>query len=448
MADFESVLVTKAIQGDKVDSLVARGIEPDHFLDESIKEIYIWAISFMRDHGRSPSIAALKHEFPRFQPKLSQDPLTWHIEQFIQHVREVKAIELVRIYHDLLEDPDAIREIEVHALDMARRLTEVVPAPRAKRLSEGKIAKEDYYKRKKEGIQLGIPLGFPTFDDLTLGLQLWELLIFGGPPGGGKTTAMQYVALQAYLANKTVLFVSLEVEAHQILRKFHVMLAGVRSRALKALDLNPDEEERWTKVLERCEQERMDHDIIIRDDIKNCSVEKVAAEQIRYEPQLVVVDYLEEMRTPRNYQGWEGVAENGRGLKQQARVTLTPYVTGTQLNRDGDTAHQSAQKIADMLIVIDPPDEDEEDSMDWRLRLRKYRDGPSRKVIDVHWDVENGDIHEKTDVKAYDSHRMRSLKDSTTNGNGGGKAANIAAMRGQRPKKPGAIGAARKKIRT
>lgn len=445
--DYEATLVTKAIQGDKLADVVARGIEPEHFLDEEVKEIYEWSMDFMRDHQRGPSLVALKREFPRFRPKLSKDPLSYHIEEFVQHVREVKAIELVRAYHDMIEDPDSVREIEVHALDMARQLTEVVPSPRATRLSDAKAHKEDYYRRKKAGLQMGIPLGFVTFDEITLGLQLWELLIYGGPPGGGKTTAQQYTSLQAYLAGKVVLFVSLEVEAQQILRKFFTMMAKVRAHALKKLDLNPEEEEKWTAVLERCEKERMEHDIIIRDDIRNCTPAKVGAEQIRYNPGLVVVDYLEEMRTPRGLAGWEGVAENGRELKQQARTTLTPHITATQLNRDGDTAYQSAQKIADMLIVIEPPDEDEEDSMDYVLRMRKYRDGPSRKAIDVHWDVEHGDIHERVNVDRF--RRSRSLTSNSSNGNGDGKSANIGAVRAAKQNRPqGSLSAARRRIRT
>jgi replicative DNA helicase len=109
---------------------------------------------------------------------------------------------------------------------------------------------------------------------------------------------------------------------------------------------------------------------------------------------MVVVDYLEEMRTPRNIQGWEGVAANGRGLKQAARVTKTPHVTATQLNRDGDTAYQSAQKIADMLIILQPPDEDAEDQETMKLTMRKYRDGPSRKPVTMRWKLDTMDIEE------------------------------------------------------
>jgi replicative DNA helicase len=217
--------------------------------------------------------------------------------------------------------------------------------------------------------------------------------------------------MHGYMHGETVLFVSLEVEAEQILRKFDTMLSKIRYHALKALELNPDEEQKWYEILERAEQEKMERDIIIVDDIRNCTTDKVAAQQIRHKPGLVVVDYLEEMRTPRSVQGWEGVAANGRGLKQQARTTKTPHITATQLNREGETAYQSAQKIADMLIVLIPPDEEDEDPTTMKLLLRKYRDGPSRKTVNMHWDLATMDIHETDAAKANGRFAPRKLGD-------------------------------------
>jgi replicative DNA helicase len=87
------------------------------------------------------------------------------------------------------------------------------------------------------------------------------------------------------------------------------------------------------------------------------------------------VDYLEEMRSRKGLSDWESVRENARGLKQQARVSRIPHVTGTQINRDGDTAHQSIHKIADAIIQLYPDDDDEKIML---YRLLKYRDGPSQ----------------------------------------------------------------------
>jgi len=392
--DIERALITKALQAGELSELVARGIEADHFADEDIADLYDWAVYFMSKHAQPPSMTIARDEFPSFKPLLTKDPLSWHIERFVLRVKERMAVELVRGYHDMLEDPNEIGEIELRALEMARELTEVVPSPKARRLSEGKARKQEYEQRKKKNIQLGLNIGIPTYDQITLGVQPHELVIFGGPPGGGKTTALQFSSVNIYLAGETVLFVSLEVEAEQILRKFDTMLSKIRYHALKALELNPEEEEKWTEILERAEEERMEKDIIIIDDIRNCTVDKVSAQQIRYKPGVVVVDYLEEMRTPRNVAGWEGVATNGRGLKESARVTKTPHITATQLNREGETSYQSAQKIADMLIVLIPPEEDEGDSKEMHMLLRKYRDGPSRKPVRMHWDLDTMDIHE------------------------------------------------------
>jgi replicative DNA helicase len=392
--DIERALISKALNSGELAELVARGIDPDHFIDDDMADIYDYAVDQMSKHAAPPSMSAVREEFRSFKPLLNDDPLSWHMEVFVRHVKERLAVELVRDYHDDLEDPQAIDEIELRALEMARKLAEVVPAPKAQRFSEGKQRRAEYERRKKKQIVHGIKMGIPTFDNITLGIQPHELMIWGGPPGGGKTTFLQYVSMQAYLAGHTVLFISLEVEAEQILRKFDTMLSKVRYLALKGMELEPDEEEKWHAVLDRAEEEKMDRDIIIIDDIRNCTVDKVAAQQIRHKPGMVVVDYLEEMRTPRNIQGWEGVASNGRGLKQAARVTKTPHVTATQLNRDGDTAYQSAQKIADMLIILQPPDEDAEDQETMKLVMRKYRDGPSRKPVTMRWKLDMMDIEE------------------------------------------------------
>src|SRR4029077_4191157 len=135
---------------------------------------------------------------------------------------------------------------------MATELAEIVPTPKAQRISEGASRKQEYERRKKKKIQHGVKIGIPTFDDITLGVQPHELVIWGGPPGGGKTTGIQYTAVNAYLAGITVLMVSLEVEAEQILRKFDSMLSHVRYRALKGLELNEGEEREWHRILRRC----------------------------------------------------------------------------------------------------------------------------------------------------------------------------------------------------
>lgn len=421
--DIEGALLAKAITSGSLPDVIGRGIEVDHFADEDIADIYDWSCDFYTTYRQPPSMSAVKDEFPSWKPKLDKNPLNWHIDRFVEHCRERIAVEQVRAYHELLEDPAAIREIEVHALEMARVLAEVVPEPKVHRFSEGMRRHAEYKRRQKEGELHGILMGIPTFDKITLGQQPHELAVYAGYMGTGKTTGMQHHCMSAYLQKKVCLFVSLEVEAEQILRKFDVMMSNIRYHALKALELDVGEEKQWIKILEQAEKDKLERDIIIRDDIKNCTPEKIAAETMRYKPDIVFVDYLEEMRKPRlgsGTQGWEGIAENARGLKQTARVYKIPHVTATQLNRDGGkgdvnlstVSHQSAGKVADILIGMQQ-DEEMYDSNEMGLLLLKYRDGQrfSRKPVTMRWDIDRGDIKEKGFEERFPSRKSMKMRD-------------------------------------
>lgn len=425
--DAENLLVTKAIQSGKLAEVVARGVEADQFLDDEAHDIYAWAVKHMRQYGQPPTMAATKREYPRWKPHLTKDPIEYCIDYFIDHVRYYSAVEGMRRFSERLDNPEEIREIETYAWEMFQQIVEAVPAPRATRLSEGKKHKEGYYRRKEKGQQLGIQVGIPSIDAVTLGIQPHEFVIFAGPSGSGKTTAQEYTAFNAYIQGKSALFISLENDAEQVLRKLHVFLTHVSAHALKALSLDEGDEETWVAMLERCET--AEQDVVIVGDIRNCSVAKVAAEQQRYGPGIIVVDYLEMMREGRNMSHWESVQEAGRGLKQLARVSRCPVVTGTQISRDsGETAYQSAQKIADMLFVLHPPHpESDIDDGQMGVELRKYRDGPSRKYVKMQWDLENGLIEEIPQTATFMKERPK-LGRKRVNSNGRGPA-NIAGAR-------------------
>jgi KaiC/GvpD/RAD55 family RecA-like ATPase len=386
VADVETTLVWSAIQNGDLPDVLARGVYAEHFADEDVAEVYDWASDFYAQHKQPPTSEAMSIEFPRFKARLSKEPTKYHLKRFIRQCNERKAEECLRDFFDQMEDPDALDDIDVHAIDFANQLAEVIPAPRAEYFGKGAIArKERYDKRKRDGEKPGMMLGIPRYDAIMQGLQDHELLVYAGPPGSGKTTGMQHTSMNGYLQGRSGLFVSLEVEAEQILRKFDVMMSNVSYLAMKALAMEAGDERKWTEILERAEFESPERDIIIRDDIKNCTVEKVTAETIRHKPGFVVVDYLEEMRSRKGLSDWESVRENARGLKQSARVSRIPHITGTQINRDGDTAHQSIHKIADAIIQLYPDDDDEKIMT---YRLLKYRDGPSRAEVTMQWDLD------------------------------------------------------------
>jgi replicative DNA helicase len=413
MADVELAFISKALQEGAVEDVISRGIDADHFADEDIREVFDWSIDHLRHHKNSPSIQAVKEEFPGFSTVVSKDPLSYHMERFIKKVRERTASELALTYLDAIEDPDEIDEIELRALDMARTLNELIPQPRAMRYSDGQQRKKEYDRRLHEGEQHGISFGIPSLDEVTLGMQPHELVTSVAYMGVGKTTLMQSIAYAAYLQGKSSIFISLEVEAEALMRKIDVMASGIRYWALKALELDVGERAKWEAMLEKAEEDRHERDIIVIDDIQNCTIDHVQAAMMRYKPDVAFVDYLELMKTPRGVSGqhWEQVSYSGQGLKAIARVMKIPVVTAAQLTREGgkgdiglhNVSFQSIGKHSDVMIGL-AQDEDKEARKEMDVILLKNRDGKKARA-EMRWDLETMDIHEKGAAERFPQRR-------------------------------------------
>lgn len=419
MADIERELLWKAIQSGKFPDVVARGIEADHFADEECIEVFEFVQNFMRLHADPPSTKTVKKEFPKFKAPLSSDPLSYHMEQMVLKVKERMAIELVRDYHDAIDDPDQLHDIELRAFDMARMLSEVVPAPQAKFFGRDATKRHDEYtERKKSGDHPGIYMGIPSIDEVLRGILPSQLVTIVAYMGMGKSVLMTYMAYSAYLQGKTSLFISLEMDADEILQRLDVMATKMKFQALKALELESGDQRKWYEILERAEADKHERDIIIRDDIQDCTVDHVFAETSRWKPDLCLVDYLELMSMPRTSgnrsQGWEQVSAAGKGLKQNARILKIPHITAAQLNREGgrdkvslaNVGHQSIGKHSDIMLGL-AQDEEQEVRNEIEVISLKVRNGRKPRAT-LRWDLDFMDIGEKGIEERFPSRKPKS----------------------------------------
>lgn len=406
MADVERTLVSKALQSGGLSELVAKGIKPDHFADPDIRDVFEYAMEFHREYGDPPTVGAVKLEFPKFKPVIDKNPLGYHLDRFDLKVKERVAIDHVREFANSIEDPQELKNIELRAFEMARDLAEVLPTPRASFFGRDAMKrKHAYHERKKEGNIRGILLGIPSIDEVLLGLKPGQLATIVAYMGVGKSILMAYIAYMAYLQGKTSLIISLEMDESEVMERIDVLASNVRSRALMALELNAGEEKKWYDVLEKAHAAQHERDIIIRDDIRDCTVDHVFAEASRFKPDLVFVDYLELMSVPRSQggqsQGWEKVSAAGMGLKQNARLLRIPHVTAAQLNREGgrdkvtlaNVGHQSIGKHSDIMLGLQQ-DEEQEDQQEMEVRSLKVRRGPKPHTT-MRWQLDTMDIHEK-----------------------------------------------------
>jgi replicative DNA helicase len=405
VTDPERIILWKAITEGSFLELPAQGFIEDHFADEECREVYAYLSWFQNRHNATPSAVIVKREFPDFEPALSTDPLSFHIEEFVALVKKRTAIEQVRGFADSIEDPDEVMDIELRAFEMARSLAELLPSPRAVRFSDGNRRKAEYDERKKTGVIRGIYLGIPTIDKNLMGLRPGQLATIVAYMGVGKSILIAYIAFSAYLQGKTSLIISLEMDADEIMERIDVMATQIRYQALRALELDTADRKRWEQVLDRAESERHERDILIRDDIPNCTVERVNAEMARYNPDVTFVDYLELMSVPRASglatAHWEKVNNAGTGLKQVARLLRKPIVTAAQLNREGgrdrvnlaNVAHQSIGKHSDIMLALSQ-DEEMEAINEMEVVSLKVRAGAKPRTT-LRWNLDRMDIGEK-----------------------------------------------------
>ena len=405
--DVERSLISKALAEGAAVDLIAKNIEAHHFSAESLQEAWEWIAWFVRKYGASPTLDAFRRRHRDFQLTLSDNTLEYLRDEFIRDTKRRKAIELGRDFRDAIDDPSRVNEIETVALEMAKALAEVVPGTEVSYFSDARLRIAEYDRRREEGDVTGILTGIKSFDALTNGLQGHELLVVLAFLGIGKSTLMQWIFYQGYLQGKTPLMISLEMTADALLRRFDVMATHVRYWAMKAMELDIGEREKWEQLAERADADRNERDIMIIDEKKGMTPEKILALTYRFKPDLVGLDYLQLMPTPRymfQLPRHARVQEMSRQLKSNALLTQTPIVAAAQANREaGRTGEVTIDRVGESIAIGQDcdimiglqQDEDQFHDHEMEAKLLKNRDG-KKTTTTLHWELDNMNIYEKT----------------------------------------------------
>lgn len=410
--DIERLLVTKLASSGEIDKLVSAGIIATHFSSGDCSEVYGYMVDHLRKYRAVPSQDAVKKKFPKFEWQFTTDTLGYLTDEFISQIKRRETITMLRDLAVAVDDPVRVKRLDEEALEMARNLAMIVPSTRASRFSDMSKRIEEYRLKALSGDSWGIKMNIPTFDNLTYGVQPHEFIAVIGYQGTGKSTMLEYLAFQAYLQEKSTLFISLEMESEALYRRFDTMANNFDYNALKGLELSDKEIEIWEKMADRVQSNKHSHDIIVLDDLGRASVEKVYAEMARYKPDVCMVDYLSLMSAPSHVgQGWERVGEITKGLKINARSLKTPIIAAAQTNRDSAKAGPELDNIAfassigmdtDIILGLHQ-DELMRDNHRMEVRMLKNRDGDTGKVT-MDWNMTNRQFCE---VSALDEFKLR-----------------------------------------
>ena len=243
----------------------------------------------------------------------------------------------------------------------------------------------------------GVPSGFKSLDDITLGFQPSDLIILAARPSVGKTAFVVNVARNAAVDyGVPVAFFSLEMPAVQLANRMMISETGLEAEKIKGgVKFLPHE---W-KQLEMKLQKLSKAQFYI-DDTPSLPIMEFRSKVKRLVSQkkvgLVIVDYLQLMQGPSELRGMreQEVAAISRALKATAKELNIPIIALSQLSRQAVQRQNSnnrpqlsdlresgsIEQDADMVLFIHRLDyqglsENPEDKGKTQLIIAKHRNG-------------------------------------------------------------------------
>tara|TARA_R100000808_G_scaffold2522_1_gene9909 strand:+ start:1153 stop:2490 length:1338 start_codon:yes stop_codon:yes gene_type:complete len=290
--------------------------------------------------------------------------------------------------------------------------------------SNGKKSLKDHVVAAIDQIELwqlndstvnGVPTGLPDLDSLTMGLQPGEMTILAARPSVGKTAMSLQVMNHACITKKVpTVFFSLEMSAASLIHRVLSLRCSIDSFAMRRrLTLTDANIIRMTNEASNIKAAPLE----IFDDVYQLSEIRSKARAVakRHGLGLIVVDYLQLVRTRQSRDREQEVSSISSSLKALAKELSVPVLALCQLNRGVESREGarprmsdlresgSLEQDADVVSLLNRPYPDEDII---ELIVAKQRNGPTGTVVleynrkfnefkPVHPDIMD-DGHEKT----------------------------------------------------
>jgi replicative DNA helicase len=410
--DVERALITKMVEEGAIPEMVAREVAVDHWRDPECRDIYELVLVHWRMYGSPPSKDVVRMKYRElmqqrykegtlrkedvkdyvFEP--AENAFNFYADEFLKLVYKRIGTDRLRNLAIVIEDPSRVMHLTEEFLDAARMMAKLAPGTTMYRFSDMEHRINQYEIAKAEDRPPGIMTGFPTIDSLTHGFQPTQNIVIAAPTKHGKTTLTQAILFNAYLQGKTPMLFPLEMGAEQVYRNWDAMAAKISRRAIKSLSLLDTDVDHWRQVAKRAKEARGERDILVPPKCTNLTPDRVWAEVYRHEPELVAIDYVGLMATPKNLTGYHAVNWNVDQIKHTAVETTIPHILVAQTNREGRSSGVTAETIGESYRISQTCDlmiglwRDDEMKAENRMKLSvpAHRDGEEHPGVECHWE--------------------------------------------------------------
>lgn len=204
---------------------------------------------------------------------------------------------------------------------------------------------ERHYRNKSK--ITGIPTGYSELDGMTAGLQPGDLVILAGRPSMGKTALAVNIMENAAAKGFKGLGFSLEMGDKSLVKRMLGSVGRVDGQRLRTGQLLESD---WPKLIQAAET--MASMPIWIDDTARLGVMELRAKARRHKRQhgldLIVIDYLQLMKTPKADRHDLAVGDITRSLKGLAKELNVPIICLSQLSRDLEKRTDKRPMMADL----------------------------------------------------------------------------------------------------
>lgn len=183
--------------------------------------------------------------------------------------------------------------------------------------------------------------GFSRLDGVLGGLRKGSISYIGAMPSTGKTALALNILLRALKDGRRAQFFSLEMSVEQLLDRLFASSLRYDIRRIDHKELTEDEQNRIMQALARIYEKK---NLWIIDD--EYTVEGMAGKIAAFKPELVVVDFMQNIRTAHRAQNRKGEIDYiSAEFKRIARRHGAHILVLSQINRMGEAG---APRMADL----------------------------------------------------------------------------------------------------
>ena len=358
-------------------------------------------------------------------------PTAANVKSYINMVRECAARRRLKAIGEALINASGSLERKVDEIREKAALTiRDVKAGETVRLISQRDAimltyeKMDAAQKREDRPDDRIMTGIKGLDKRTGGLAGSKMVVIGARPSVGKSIFAMSICMNAAKSGKRVLYVSLEMEADEIMEREFAAASMVPLTEITSNEIKP---ESWAKVAESLGY-LSEHKIFYCTEADTVEKIRKAAFQL-YENggiDLICVDYIQLMEATyaRKQNRQEQVAEISRGLKKLAQEMKIPIIALSQLNRSSEKT-QTGRRVkraptmsearesgaieqdANIFILLHDPDVDELEGDELKRTFKTLKDR-GMKLIHVNVD-KNRQGKKGWFYVAFDGDHMRFL---------------------------------------